>query len=156
MTLPLINGEHAVVAATPRRPPPAPGDHVTLAGTRVLVVDDDPDACDLLETVLRACGAEVHAVQSTRAALAALASFHPDVLMSDIGMPEEDGYALVGQMRAREARSGGHVRAVALTAFASQADREQALAMGFEAHLAKPASPGEVVTTVARLTGRDS
>ncbi len=126
-----------------------------LVGVRVLVVDDDPDACDLLETVLRSEGAEVRAVQSAGAALDALATYHPDVLLSDIGMPEEDGYALIGQLRARERRAGGgHVPALALTAFASAADRAQALALGFEAHLAKPASPRDLAGTVASLVGR--
>jgi CheY-like chemotaxis protein len=127
---------------------------VVLEGVRVLVVDDDPDACELLEMALHESGADVHAVNSARAALEAIASFRPHVLMSDIGMPEEDGFALIRQVRAREAVEGGHVPAIALTAFASQADREQALALGFEAHLAKPASPRDIVRTAARLVGR--
>jgi CheY-like chemotaxis protein len=124
---------------------------VALDGIRVLVVDDDLDACELLETALRESGAEVHAVHSVRSALAELATFHPDLLLSDIGMPEEDGYALIRQVRELESASGGHVAAVALTAFASQSDREQALALGFEEHLAKPTSPSELSRTVARL-----
>jgi PAS domain S-box-containing protein len=127
---------------------------VTLDGVRVLVVDDDPDACELLEAALHDSGADVHTVQSARAALEELESFHPDLLLSDLGMPEEDGYALIRRVRARESTRGGHLPAVALSAFASQSDRAQALALGFEEHLAKPTSPSELATTVARLLGR--
>jgi CheY-like chemotaxis protein len=106
--------------------------------------------------VFHESGADVHAVRSARAALDELESFRPHLLMSDIGMPEEDGYALIRRVRARESAEGGHVPAVALTAFASQADREQALALGFEAHIAKPASPEDLAGTVARLLGREA
>jgi CheY-like chemotaxis protein len=149
--------------AEARRPPapkskrhPANGASIPTAldGVRLLVVDDDPDACDLLATVLRDSGAEVRAVSSARAALGELAAFNPHLLLSDIGMPGEDGYALIRQVRARESAEGGHVPAVALTAFASRADREQALSLGFEEHIAKPVSPGELTRTVARLVGR--
>jgi PAS domain S-box-containing protein len=155
VTLPLAGGEPQASAG--ERTKPAPNGSkgpVVLEGVRVLVVDDDPDACEVLEMALHESGADVHAVHSARAALEAIASFRPHVLMSDIGMPEEDGFALIRQVRAREAVEGGHVPAIALTAFASQADREQALALGFEAHLAKPASPRDIVRTVARLVGR--
>jgi PAS domain S-box-containing protein len=152
VTLPLVSVVRSAITVNRRRikggAPTAP---VTLDGIRVLVVDDDLDACELLETALRDSGAEVHAVHSVRSALAELATFHPDLLLSDIGMPEEDGYALIRQVRELESASGGHVAAVALTAFASQSDREQALALGFEEHLAKPTSPSELSRTVARL-----
>jgi PAS domain S-box-containing protein len=130
-------------------------DACVLDGLRVLVVDDDPDACDLLETVLRQEGADVLAVRSASAALDEIATFRPDVLLSDIGMPEEDGYALIRQLRARERSAHlAPIPALALTAFASRADREQALSLGFEAHLAKPASPQDLARTVAGLAGR--
>ncbi len=87
-------------------------------------------------------------------ALAAPASFAAGVLVTDIGVPEEDGYALLREVRAREHTAGGHLPAIALTAFASQADREHALTLGFEAHLAKPTNAGELTRTVARLVGR--
>ena len=89
-----------------------------------------------------------------RAALEIATSFCPHLLLTDIGMPEDDGYELIRRVRARESAEGGHVPAIALTAFASHADREQALALGFEAHLAKPASPGDLAWTVASLVGR--
>jgi CheY-like chemotaxis protein len=121
---------------------------------RIVVVDDDPDARELLELALHGSGAEVHAAPSARAALEALGSFRPHVLMTDIAMPEEDGYALIRRLRAREAEEGGHLLAVALTAFASQTDREQALALGFDAHLAKPVNVAQLARTVARLVRR--
>jgi CheY-like chemotaxis protein len=134
-----------------KRAPSAP---VELRGVRILMVDDDPDACEMLKTALRKFGADVRAVHSVSAALEELESFRPNLLLSDIGMPEEDGYALIRRVRERESIDGGHMPAVALTAFASQADREQALALGFEEHLAKPTSPSELARTVARLLGR--
>ena len=153
--LPLISVVRSAITVDRRRlKRSGPSGPVPLDGVRVLVVDDDLDACELLETALHDSGAEVRAVHSVRAALAELSSFHPDLLLSDIGMPEEDGYALIRQVRARESTAGGHVPAVALTAFASQSDREQALALGFEEHLAKPTSPSELARTVARLVGR--
>ena len=153
VTLPLVSVERPVLLEA--RAETSPRGARRLDGVRVLVVDDDPDACDLLETVLRGEGAEVHAVQSARAALDALPSFGPDVLLSDIGMPEEDGYALIRELRTRErAADGTHVPALALTAFASAADRAQALSLGFEAHMAKPASPRDLARTVATLVGR--
>jgi CheY-like chemotaxis protein len=129
----------------------APG---MLAGVRVLVVDDDPDTRELIEAVLHESGAHVRSVPSARSALEEIESFRPDLLMSDIGMPEEDGYALIRKVRAREGAGGGRVPAVALSAFASPADREKGLAFGFDAYIAKPASPGDLARTVARLAGR--
>jgi len=155
VTLPLVNaGPRAVTDERAESPWNGSSAPVALDGVRVLVVDDDPDARELLVTVLHESGAEVRAVPSVRAALDELESFSPHVLMSDIGMPEEDGYALIRQVRARESAEGCHVPAVALTAFASQADREQALAFGFDAHLAKPASPVDLTRTVAGMLGR--
>jgi PAS domain S-box-containing protein len=155
VTLPLVSGGPRAVTAERGRPAPRdPGASVSLAGVRVLVVDDDPDACELLEVVLRERGAVVRAVHSAREALDELSSFRPNLLLSDIGMPDEDGYDLIRQVRARESAEGGHLPAVALTGFASSADGEQARALGFEAHLAKPASPGELTRMVAILVGR--
>jgi PAS domain S-box-containing protein len=155
VTLPIVSSERRVVAAerqeTTRNAPLPP---IALEGVRILLVDDDPDAGDMLEAVLQRAGADVRAHRSAHGALEEIESFHPHLLISDIGMPEKDGYALLRQVRARESVEGGHVLAVALTAFASQADREQALAVGFEAHIAKPVSPYDIVNTVARLVER--
>jgi PAS domain S-box-containing protein len=155
VTLPVVRPLVRAVTVEPRRAAKdAAMGPVSLDGVRVLVVDDDPDARELLETALHESGADVHAAPSVSTALEELSSFRPHLLLSDIGMPEEDGYALIRRLRAREAVEGGHVPAVALTAFASRAEREQALALGFEEHVAKPASPCELVRTVARLVGR--
>ena len=155
VTLPLISSAcHAVRSDRLKSKSRSTAAPVELNGVRVLVVDDDPDARELLESALHESGADVRAVPSVRAALVELPRFLPDLILSDIGMPEEDGYALIRQVRARERAEGGHVPAVALTAFASQADREQALALGFEEHLTKPTSPAELARTVARLVGK--
>jgi PAS domain S-box-containing protein len=152
VTLPLASEARRAVGPRSRKSPRSgPALLTALDGVRVLVVDDDHDACELLEMTLRESGASVRAVHSVRAALEALESFHPDLLLSDIAMPEEDGYSLIRRVRARESAAGDHVPAIALTAFASQADREQALALGFDEHLSKPTSASELSRTVARL-----
>ena len=153
VTLSLVSTESRAVKLE-RGKERSTGGPKVLEGVRVLVVDDDPDACELLELALHDSGAEVHAVHSVRAAISELASFHPDLLLSDIGMPDEDGYALIREMRAQEAAGGGHVPAIALTAFASHADREEALALGFDVHLAKPANADDLARTMANLVRR--
>jgi CheY-like chemotaxis protein len=155
VTLPLVSAECSVVAVESRKIPwDGSSIPVVLDGVRVLLVDDEGDARELIEAVLRASGADVHATQSARGALVELEAFGPHVLLSDIGMPEEDGYTLIRKVRAHESTGSGHVQAVALTAFASQMDCEQAITSGFDAHIAKPASPGDLVRTVAMLVGR--
>ncbi len=124
----------------------------TLDGVRVLVVEDERDSRDLLSSVLALRGADVLSVGSAGEALAVLGRFRPDVVVSDIRMAGKDGYALVRELRARSR----HVRALALTAFVAAQDREQALAAGFHAHLAKPVDPGELIAAVAGLAGRRS
>ncbi len=125
-----------------------------LAGVRVLVVEDEPDTRDLLVVALQQCGAEVAAYASVPEALAALDLALPDVLLSDIGVPGEDGYSLIRKVRARGAGRGGDLPAAALTAYARAEDRARALEAGYQTHLAKPVDPSELVTTVARLASR--
>jgi CheY-like chemotaxis protein len=124
-----------------------------LAGLKVLLVDDETDTLDLLTVMLAQCGAEVRACASSPEALAAL-SWKPDVLVSDIGMPVEDGYALIRQIRTREANHQGRLPAIALTAYAREEDRVRALRAGFQMHVAKPINPAELVTVIASLAGR--
>ncbi|MEP7123573.1 MAG: MASE1 domain-containing protein [Byssovorax sp.] len=157
VTLPLARATppSAALRARIARPTPTSTD-TALVGARVLVVDDDPDTCELLNLVLRDAGAEVKAVGSARDAWSEIASFQPDLLVSDISMPGDDGYALIRQVRARESVEGGHVPAVALTAFASRADRELSLSLGFEEHIAKPVSPADLTRTAARLLRRST
>jgi PAS domain S-box-containing protein len=124
-----------------------------LNGLRVLVVDDEQDARHLLRTVLESQGAEVVAVGSAREALASLERTMPDVLISDIGMPDEDGFALIRQVRASEAVQGGMIPAAAVSAYVGEENRRQALAAGFQLHVAKPVDPEELIEVVRSLAG---
>ena len=121
---------------------------------RILVVDDDADARQLLDAMLEQCGAEVKTYSSTAEALAALNQFKPDVLVSDIGMPEEDGFVLIEKLRALEPEHGGRIPAVALTAYARAEDRLRVLSAGYNMHVPKPVDPAELVIVIASLTGR--
>ena len=118
---------------------------------RVLVVDDEPDANEMVQTLLASSGAEVRVAASTRQALDILDRWRPDVIVSDIGMPEEDGYALIGRVRERATDRGGEIPAVALTAYARVEDRVRILAAGFQMHVTKPVDPTELVAVVASV-----
>ncbi|HWW77048.1 MAG TPA: ATP-binding protein [Pyrinomonadaceae bacterium] len=122
-----------------------------LGGVRVLVVDDNPDARELLALVLGGAGAEVERAASASAALELLRQAEVDVLVSDIGMPAEDGYALIGRVRSLTDGRARRPPAVALTAYASEEDRRRALDAGFDAHVAKPVEPAELVSVIAGL-----
>ena len=121
----------------------------SLQGMRVLVVEDQEDARELLSALFRLHGAEVVSFGSAVEALSALRRERPDVLVSDIGMPGEDGYWLIKEVRLL----GDDLPAVALTAYASEADRERALAAGFQAHVSKPIDPAALISTVAEAAG---
>jgi PAS domain S-box-containing protein len=125
-----------------------------LDGLRLLVVDDEEDALTLVSRVLMAHGAEVHAATSSRDALAKLANVRPDVIVSDIGMPGEDGYALIRKIRALPSEQGGRTPAIALTAYARKDDAHRAFAAGFQLHVSKPVEPAELANMVANLGGR--
>jgi CheY-like chemotaxis protein len=124
-----------------------------LRDVRILVVDDEEDARVLLRTALAAYGADVAIAASTPEAIAEIERRVPDVILSDIGMPHEDGYSLIRRIRALAASQGGGIPAIAITAYASQSDRVAAEAAGFQAHVAKPYEPSAVAALVARLTG---
>ena len=150
--LPLVEGRpeaRRVVALGPafkgERAPAAS----TLRGVRVLVVDDDPDARESVAAVLEQAGATVQAVESAGDAVESLEREPSDVLVSDIAMPGVDGYTLLGRARAR--LRGREIPAAALTAYAGSEDRGRALAAGFQAHLAKPVDPAQLVAVVAEL-----
>ena len=130
---------------------------LSLAGLRILVVDDEADTRDLFKFVLEGYGAEVLTVSSARAALAALteAPHRYDVLVSDIGMPGEDGYWLIRQVRSLSAEAGGQTPAVALTAYAGEVNQQQAIEAGFQIHLAKPVAPVQLALLVADLAAPD-
>jgi CheY-like chemotaxis protein len=123
-----------------------------LDGVRVLVVDDEPNARELVEAVLRDRGAIVISAASADEARAALGRTAPDVLVSDVGMPEEDGYALIASVRALPPEQGGATPSVALTAYARAVDRGRALEAGFDEHVAKPVDPDTLVRVVRRLS----
>ncbi len=122
-----------------------------LDGRRILVVDDDPDTSELLKTLLGTCGAEVRVAGSSAQAIEILDRWIPDVLVSDIGLPGEDGYALMRRVRSRLPAGGGNVPAVALTAHAREEDRLLALEAGFQRHVPKPPDPTQLVSVVADL-----
>jgi CheY-like chemotaxis protein len=139
---------------TPPSEAPAAVGPEMLAGLRIVVVDDQADARDFLTIVLGRHGADVTLATSAAEALAAIEAVHPDVVLADIAMPDEDGYMLVRRLRAFEAGGARAVRAIALTALASPEDRERALAAGFDLHLPKPIDPVRLVGAVARAVGR--
>ncbi len=125
-----------------------------LTGIRVLVVDDEPDSRDLIEFVVQQAGAEVMAVSSAIEALQTLQIFQPDILLSDIGMPQMDGYALMREIRQLPANQGGQISAIALTAYAGEYDQQQALNAGFGQHLSKPADPDALIQLIVKLTSK--
>ncbi len=124
---------------------------IRLDGLRVLVVDDDEDARNLIERVLADEGALVSCASSAVEGLRAVGEVGPDVIVSDIGMPEMDGYALIHQIRSLPADRGGQTPAIALTAYARVEDSERAIERGFQAHLTKPIDPDKLVALVARI-----
>jgi len=125
-----------------------------LNGLHVLVVDDEADTCEVLQAILEGCGARVKTASSAAAALEAIAVQAFDVLICDIGMPDEDGYSLITKVRALTSDGRDHVPAAALTAYTSEEDRIRVLRSGFQIHVPKPVSPSELVAVVANLARR--
>jgi len=132
------------------------GDQPILAGLRILVVDDEADARDLLAIRLQQYGADVITAPSAEAAMEALAlqGPHPDLIVSDIAMPGEDGYSLIRRVRAMEPEQGGRIPAIALTAYSRTKDRVQALAAGFQIHMPKPVNAAELAIAITSIIGR--
>ena len=126
----------------------------SLQGLKVLVVDDDADTRELIREVLKECGSEVVMSRSAAEALEALEQHQPDILISDLGMPDEDGYSLISKIRSLPPERGGQIPAAALTAYARAEDRMRVLRSGFQFHLPKPVDSAELVTVVASLAGR--
>ncbi len=143
---PLIEIEPEVPPSEPRL-----GQDLDLTGVRVLTVDDEPDARELLATMLALYGADVLTVTSAAEVLTALTSFRPDVLVSDIGMPGVDGYSLIQQIRALPPEQGGQIPAIALTAYAREEDHQQAIANGFQQQVTKPLDPERLVEVLVTL-----
>lgn len=141
------------VSSPPSRPRGAAssGARTVLRGLRIVVVDDDNDARDLLTTVLTQRGAKVFEAERAADALALVERERPDVLVSDIAMPEEDGYMLIGRVRQLSVDRGGRTPAVAVTAYAGRADRVRAIEAGFDLHFAKPIDVDALVDTLVAL-----
>ena len=156
----IVNLPLRAIREDERRSHPTPGIQamretgIALTGLRILVVDDDADARRLLDQLLRDTGAEVTTAMSADEALGYFAKAKFDVIVSDIGMPERDGYQFMRAVRARTLAEGGRTPAVALTAFARSEDRTRALLAGYQVHMAKPIEPHELIVTIASLTGR--
>ena len=128
-----------------------PDNSTNLDGIKILLVEDDVDTRELLVFILEEYGASVTAVESASEALLALAQSKPDVLLSDIGMPETDGYMLIRHIRAMSPLQGGEIKAIALTAYAGETDHQQILKAGFQKHITKPVDPLELAAAIANL-----
>jgi CheY-like chemotaxis protein len=126
-----------------------------LSGLNVLIVDDDSDTLTLMQTALERREANVTAVSSAGEAIQAITLKRPDVLVSDIAMPDEDGYGLIKKVRSLENGASENIPAVAITAYAKEEDRERALLAGFQIYLAKPVELTELISVVARAAKRD-
>ncbi|MEA5622837.1 PAS domain S-box protein [Nostoc sp. UHCC 0251] len=146
VTLPLMKinlNSHQIVSQ--------PDDSPDLNGVKVLLVDDERDTRELIAFILEQSGAVVTQAASAVEALQAMPKFQPNLLLSDIGMPEVDGYMLMRQIRAMLPEMGGTIPAIALTAYAAEADYQQAIAAGFEQHITKPVEPAKLVKAIANL-----
>jgi PAS domain S-box-containing protein len=159
VSLPFLPIRLEPVEDLPRAHPTAQNDSIVscppeLSGLRVLLVDDEADSRDLLNFVLESCEAQVLTASSAAEALELIKRERFDVLVSDIGMPEEDGYSLIRKIRALSNEQGGNTPAIALTAYARAEDRVQALLSGFQLHIAKPIEAVELSAAVANLAGR--
>lgn len=162
VTLPLVTSESADAAASSpdlardsqssSREKPTSGSYPKLDGLRVLVVDDEEDTRRMLKILFESCGAEVRTATSALEALKVFEQWNPGVMVCDIGMPNEDGYSLMRQVRATEAGRGEQTPALALTGYARSEDQVQALSAGYQMHMAKPVNPLELTVTVAALS----
>jgi CheY-like chemotaxis protein len=125
-----------------------------LKGISILVVEDDPDTRELLRVLLQTHGGTVTATASVPEALTAYDQSPPDVIVADIGMPDYNGYTLIGRIRARNRERGGFVPAIALTAYTTAIDRDTVLSAGFQVHMPKPFEPSRLVSVIAELASK--
>jgi CheY-like chemotaxis protein len=126
---------------------------IRLDGVHVLLVEDDDDSRKLLSTMLKRYGARVTSTKSAAEALNVFSDDVPDVLISDIGMPDEDGYEFIQKLRALPPEKGGQTPAIALTGYASRKDKERALTAGYQQHIAKPIEQADMIAAIAALVG---
>ena len=131
-----------------------PANVARLDGLRVLVVDDDSEGLALADAILTRAGAEVRTITSVTGALDLLRGWRPDVLVSDLEMPGEDGYALIGKVRALGAAEGGETPSIALSGYGRPQDRLKCIAAGFNMHVPKPVDPRELTTIIAGIAGQ--
>jgi CheY-like chemotaxis protein len=132
---------------------PFDGENLSLSGIKVLVIDDELDAREVIKRILTHCGANVTTAASAMEGLQRLRLDKPDVLISDIGMPDKNGYQFIREVRNLPAESGGKTPAIALTAFARPEDQISAMNAGYQAHLTKPVESRELITEIAKLLG---
>jgi CheY-like chemotaxis protein len=125
-----------------------------ISGLRILAVDDEPDSLAIITRLLQLRGCNVETAASGAEAIQTLQKQPFDVLISDIGMPDEDGYAFLKKVRALPASRGGNIPAIALTAFTRSEDRRRAMLAGFQMHVSKPADSAELIAVIANVTGR--
>jgi PAS domain S-box-containing protein len=156
LPLAIAKVESDPASAHPRAPSAVghPTHGSNLSHLKVLVVDDDADTLEVLRIILTECGAEVETASSAKEALEALKAQQPDLVISDVGMPHQDGYELMQQIRGMAPEEGGRVPAIALTAFARVEDRLRAFRAGFQMHMSKPIEPAELIAVAASVTGR--
>ena len=141
--------------AAAARPRAAATAYPSLDGLRVLIVEDDADTANVLDVLIAGCGAETRTVMSVADALELLGQWPADLLLSDLGMPGEDGYSLIETVRRQESTRGGRaLPAIAVTAYARKEDRERALAAGFNTHVRKPVEPEELLSAISEIAGR--
>jgi CheY-like chemotaxis protein len=149
MKTPTLEVNHPLPVAT------AASQSDRLQGLRILVVDDEADMRDLAVTILEQAGAQVQTAASAMEALNLIEPFQPRVLVSDIGMPEVDGYELMRQLQRRSSQGLESLTAIALTAYATEQDQQQALAAGYQRHFAKPIEPEVLVEAIATLVTQE-
>ncbi|MBD2252027.1 PAS domain-containing hybrid sensor histidine kinase/response regulator [Nostoc parmelioides] len=146
-----LSPKHEAMNHEDKNPVSANFQPATLSGVRVLIVDDEPDIRDLVTFILEDYDVEVIAVSSAQEALEALSQSLPDIIVSDIGMPDVDGYMLMRQLRQRSPQEGGNIPAIALTAYAGEINQQQALAAGFQLHISKPVDPDALIEAIGNL-----
>jgi signal transduction histidine kinase/DNA-binding response OmpR family regulator len=160
VTLPIASASSTVTPENAAEPEPKNNGlpasfSVALDGLRILVVDDEVDSRDLVSAILTRCGSEVNCCESASDAIKAILDWKPDLLVSDIGMPNEDGYSLIRKMRKLKSKRARQTPAVALTAYVTQEDLERALAAGFQMHVPKPIEPTALIMSIVAATGRN-
>jgi CheY-like chemotaxis protein len=137
--------------ATVMEPSPGSEDN-KLKGLRILLIEDDPDTQEFVAAVLKGNGAEIIALDRSAGALIEVDRAKPDLIISDIGLAQENGYEFIQKVRRLDAESGGRIPAIALTAYAGSSDRRRALLAGFQTHLPKPVDPDDLLAAVLSLT----